>query len=118
MKARALDAAMKHVARQGVTTIHNMGSWDDLDVFTRAHRAGRLATRVYAAVPLSSWQKLGDVVAGKTYGADGRGDAWLRIGALKGFVDGSLGARTAAVHGPYTEQRGNVRVLVQARTQR
>jgi predicted amidohydrolase YtcJ len=103
MKDRALDAAMTHVARQGVTTIHNMGSWDDLDVFTRAHRAGRLATRVYAAVPLSSWQKLGDVVAGKTYGADGRGDAWLRIGALKGFVDGSLGSHTAAFQEPFSD---------------
>ena len=34
---------------------------------------------------------------------DGRGDAWLRIGALKGFVDGSLGSHTAAMLEPFTD---------------
>ena len=42
LKDRALDAAMRHVAAQGVTTVHNMGSWNDLDVFDRAARGGRL----------------------------------------------------------------------------
>ncbi|HKQ41085.1 MAG TPA: amidohydrolase family protein, partial [Pseudonocardia sp.] len=60
---RALDAAMRFVAEQGVTSVHNMGSWDDLDVFERAHRAGRLGTRIYAAVPLATWERLRDRVA-------------------------------------------------------
>ncbi|MGZ8412028.1 MAG: amidohydrolase [Gemmatirosa sp.] len=94
----ALDAAMSYVARQGVTTVHHMGGWDDLAVFDRAHRAGRLRTRVYAAVPLSTWERLRDTVA-----ARGRGDAWLRIGGLKGFVDGSLGSHTAAMLEPFTD---------------
>ena len=34
---------------------------------------------------------------------DGRGDEWLRIGALKGFVDGSLGSHTAAMLAPFTD---------------
>src|SRR5207302_4590054 len=33
----------------------------------------------------------------------GRGDEWLRIGALKGFVDGSLGSHTAAMLEPYDD---------------
>src|SRR6185436_10618685 len=32
MKDAALDAAMRHVAAQGVTSVHNMGSWEDLEV--------------------------------------------------------------------------------------
>jgi predicted amidohydrolase YtcJ len=104
MKDRALDAAMKYVAEQGVTTVHNMGSWDDLAVFDRARRGSRLATRVYAAVPLQTWERLRDAVVAKTYGGEsGRGDAWLRVGALKGFVDGSLGSHTAAFHDPFTD---------------
>jgi predicted amidohydrolase YtcJ len=95
---RALDAAMRFVAEQGVTTIHNMGSWDDLAVFERAHHAGRQRTRIYAAVPLATWERLRDRVA-----ATGRGDAWLKIGALKGFVDGSLGSHTAAMLEPFTD---------------
>jgi predicted amidohydrolase YtcJ len=94
----ALDAAMSHVAEQGVTSIHNMGSWRDLEIFGRAHAARRLRTRIYAAVPLASWERLRDTVAVR-----GRGDEWFRIGALKGFVDGSLGSHTAAMLEPFTD---------------
>ena len=103
MNDRALDAAMAYVAAQGVTSVHNMGSWSDLDVFTRAWRASRLRTRIYAAVPLATWARLRDVVASGTYSDGGRGDAWLRIGALKGFVDGSLGSHTAAFLAPFDD---------------
>jgi len=103
MKDRALDAAMNYVAAQGVTTVHNVGSWSDLAIFTRAWRTSRLKTRIYAAVPLATWARLRDAVASREYGPDGRGDHWLRIGALKGFVDGSLGSHTAAFHAPFTD---------------
>jgi predicted amidohydrolase YtcJ len=100
---RALDAAMRYVAEQGVTAVHNMGSWsigawNDLATFDRAHRGGRLRTRILTAVPLADWERLRDTVAER-----GRGDAWLRIGALKGFVDGSLGSHTAAMLEPFTD---------------
>ena len=98
LQDRALDAAMKYVAEQGVTSVHSMGTWDDLAIFERAKAANRLATRIYAAVPLSTWERLRDTVA-----ARGRGDAWLKIGLLKGFVDGSLGSHTAAMLQPFTD---------------
>jgi predicted amidohydrolase YtcJ len=94
----ALSAAQHYVAERGVTTVHNMGSWADLAVFERANRKRSLNTRIYAAVPLASWERLRDTVA-----AHGRGDHWLRIGALKGFVDGSLGSHTAAMLAPFTD---------------
>lgn len=98
MNDRALNAAMKYVAEQGVTSVAHMGTWDDLAVFERAHKAGTLRTRISAAVPLSTWQRLRDTMA-----ARGRGDDWLRIGSLKGFADGSLGSHTAAFLEPYTD---------------
>ncbi|MEP6492573.1 MAG: amidohydrolase [bacterium] len=94
----ALDAAMRFVASHGVTSVHHMGTWDDLAVFERAHAARRLGTRIYAAVPINTWERLRDRVA-----SVGRGDEWLRIGALKGFVDGSLGSHTAAMLEPFTD---------------
>ncbi|HTM31719.1 MAG TPA: amidohydrolase [Vicinamibacterales bacterium] len=104
MQDRALAAAMKYVNEQGVTSVQHMGTWADLDVFSRARKAGRLTTRIYAAVPLNTWQQLADTVKGGTYGgANGRGDSWLRIGGLKGFVDGSLGSHTAAFIEPFTD---------------
>ncbi|HTI38644.1 MAG TPA: amidohydrolase [Vicinamibacterales bacterium] len=100
---RALDAAMTYVAAQGVTAVHHMGTWDDLEVFERAWRAGRLITRIQSAVPLSTWQRLASTVASKRFGTDGHGDLWLRIGVLKGFADGSLGSHTAAFDEPFTD---------------
>ena len=98
LQDRALDAAMAYVAAQGVTAVHNMGSWGDVAIFQRAHDAGRLRTRIYAAVPLASWERLRDTIV-----ARGAGDAWLRLGGLKGFVDGSLGSHTAAMLEPFTD---------------
>jgi len=98
MKLRALKAATDYVIQQGVTSVHHMGSWDDLTTFEKAHQSGNLKTRIYAAVPLSSWQKLQEKIQRK-----GNGDQWLKIGGLKGFADGSLGSHTAAFFQPYTD---------------
>jgi len=98
LQDRALDTAMTYVASNGVTSIHNMGTWSDLAIFERARAANRLKTRVYAVVPLSTWEQLRDTVK-----ARGIGDEWLRIGGLKGFVDGSLGSHTAAMLEPFTD---------------
>jgi predicted amidohydrolase YtcJ len=96
---RALNAAMRYVAEQGVTSVHNMGTWRDLETFERARAAGRLRTRIYAAVPLASWERLREHVE-----AHGRGDDdWLRVGGLKAFADGSLGSHTASMLEPFSD---------------
>lgn len=98
MMDRALAGAMAYVNEQGVTAVHNMGSWGELAAFERAHAAGTMTTRIYAVVPLSSWKRLADTVK-----ARGHGDDWVRIGGLKGFVDGSIGSHTAAMLEPFTD---------------
>ena len=95
----AMQAAMKYVNAQGVTSIQHMGTWEDLAVFRRAHSRDSMSVRISAAVPLASWQKLADEIQAK-----GRGDEWLRIGSLKGFSDGSLGSHTALFLEPYSDQ--------------
>jgi predicted amidohydrolase YtcJ len=103
----ALDAAMRYVAGNGVASVTHMGSWSDLTVFERARTGGRLTTRIYAAVPLSTWEQLRDTVQVR-----GRGDTWLKIGALKGFVDGSLGSHTAAMLDPFTDAPNDTGLFV------
>ncbi len=104
MEDRALRAAMKYVNERGITSVHNMGTWSELDTFARARKTDALTTRIYAAVPLNTWERLRDAVQARTYGGpDGRGDELLRVGALKGFVDGSLGSHTAAFHEPFKD---------------
>src|SRR5690606_23553845 len=105
----ALDAAMRYVAAHGVTSVHHMGTWEDLSVFQRARDAERLTTRIHAAVPIDSWQRLAETVAER-----GRGDAWLSIGAVKGFVDGSLGSHTAAFLEPYSDAPDDRGLLVRS----
>ncbi len=103
----ALFDAMQYVASHGVTTVHNMGYWDELAVFRRAHDRGVLGTRIYAAVPLASWEQLRDEIR-----ARGRGDDWLTVGGLKAFVDGSLGSHTAAMLEPFTDAPHDMGLLV------
>lgn len=95
---RALEAISAHVAAQGVTSVQDMAGWQSLATYRRAHAAGTLRTRVYSVVPLSDWERLAEEVS-----ANGRGDEWLRIGGLKGFMDGSLGSHTAAFFEPFTD---------------
>lgn len=95
---RQLDAAMAYVASNGVTSVHDMAGWVSLATYRRAHARGALDTRVYSVVPLADWERLRDEVA-----QHGIGDEWLRIGGLKGFMDGSLGSHTAAFLEPFTD---------------
>jgi len=107
MKDQALMAAMKYVAAQGVTSVHHMGTWDDLAVFERARRSGNLQTRIYAAVPVSTWERLIAKIKD-----EGRGDDWLHWGLLKGFIDGSLGSHTAAFFEPFSDTQKDSGLIV------
>jgi hypothetical protein len=100
---RALAAAMKYVNEQGVTSVQNMGTWEDLEVFARSAKQSKLSARVYAVVPLADWARLRDELKRGTY----ESDAWLRVGGLKGFVDGSLGSHTAAFFEPFEDTPDN-----------
>ena len=101
---KALEAAMDHVASQGVTSVHHVGGTDPagyLNLFQRARREGKLKTRIYALTPLSRWQWLDQQLK------DGlQSDTWVRFGGLKGFSDGSLGSHTAAFKEAYSDQPG------------
>jgi predicted amidohydrolase YtcJ len=99
--AQQLDAAvaaMDYLAARGVTAVHHMGTWQDLEVFRVAQRRGFLKVRIYACTPLHEWQRLANEIKQR-----GRGDEWLNIGGLKGYVDGSLGSHTAALLEPFDD---------------
>jgi predicted amidohydrolase YtcJ len=102
----ALDAAVQHALSKGVTQTHNMGTWEHLETFRRARADGRLALRVYAAVPIETWERLHDFVE-----EHGTGDDRLWWGGLKAFVDGSLGSTTAWFYEPYTDEPGTSGIL-------
>lgn len=93
---QALQAAMHYVAAQGVTSVHHMAGY--MEALERARNNNSLITRIYAAMPLKDWAVLSEKIK-----KEGSGNKWLKIGGLKGFVDGSLGSHTAAFFEPYTD---------------
>lgn len=97
----SLDRAVQHAFENGVTQIHDMGSyggWLDLETFRRNYRNKNLDLRIYSFVALSTWKKL-DSFCKK----EGKGDDMLRWGGVKGFVDGSLGSTTAWFYQPFLD---------------
>ena len=104
---RQLQAALDYLAANGVTTVHDMGSFENVEVFRRAHKRQALTVRIYAAVPLSQWRELSVDVT-----ANGRGDEWLTTGVLKGFMDGSLGSHTAAMLEPFSDEPDDRGMLI------
>jgi hypothetical protein len=94
-------AGMMHAFENGVTQVHDMGSyggWIDLATYRRNFQNNKLDLRVYSFVSLSTWKKL-DSLCKK----DGKGNDMLRWGGVKGFVDGSLGSTTAWFYEPYLD---------------
>lgn len=111
----ALQRAIQHALSLGVTQVHDVGSfggWADLATYRRAWDKGGLPMRIYSFVPISSWEKLANYVA-----ENGTGDDMLRWGALKGFVDGSLGSTTAWFYTPYDDEPETSGLLVNDTTQ-
>lgn len=96
-----LHAAQQHAFKNGVTQVHDMGSyggWTDLSTYRRAYKNKNLDLRIYSFVPISTWKSL-DSFCKK----EGKGDDQLRWGGLKGYVDGSLGSTTAWFYHPYLD---------------
>ena len=98
----ALARALAHAASLGVTaTAHMSASWADLASYRRLERAGRLTMRVALYLPVDAWRAVAESVK-----AHGAGDAWVKIGGLKGYMDGSAGSRTAYFFEPYSDSAG------------
>jgi predicted amidohydrolase YtcJ len=105
---RALRRAMDHAVERGVTTVNHVSvPWADLGAYLRAKRAGDLKVRAALYFPLQDWRRVADTVA-----KIGRGDDWVWIGGVKGYVDGSLGSTTALFYSPYNDDPSTSGVLV------
>nr|WP_294813301.1 amidohydrolase [uncultured Sphingomonas sp.] len=96
---RTLDAGAAHALSKGVTQVHVTElDWITHKALRRRHHSSPLPMRFYSFVPLKDWEKMAAEVK-----ADGRGDDWVRWGAMKGLMDGSLGSRTALFREPYSD---------------
>jgi len=97
---QAILAAADVLLKTGITSVQTLLDVpQQLQGFSRLHRAGKLPIRVVAIPPWSAVDELY-----KNGLRTGFGDHWLKIGAAKLFSDGSLGAQTALLAEPYTDK--------------
>ena len=107
----AAERACREAAKAGLTGVHwIMGGAVEFRAVQRLRAEGRLPIRVYAILPVDMLDPLTKL------GVEGRlGDEWVKIGGVKVFVDGSLGARTAALKEPYSDKPETSGVLLYTR---
>jgi predicted amidohydrolase YtcJ len=107
----ALEAGLAEARRVGVTSVDNITvdaeSWNgsftgEIQLLRRAERAGQLTARFYEVIPIARWERLADAGVSRDMGSD-----FLKLGAVKGFADGSLGSGTAWMFDPFDDEPGN-----------
>lgn len=105
-RLREARVALQHLNELGVTGIHDITPREQFPVYHELKRRGELTVRVYARPTLDKWDDLSAV--GLPHGF---GDDMLRIGGLKGFVDGIQGNSTARFYEPqlHSGERGTWR---------
>jgi predicted amidohydrolase YtcJ len=98
-RLRAARRALAHAASLGVTSAHHMNpAGADITLFRELAERGEMTCRIYAAPMETDWAE------GARLGiSDEFRSPMLRLGALKGFTDGSLGSATACFFAPYAD---------------
>jgi predicted amidohydrolase YtcJ len=95
----AIADALSH----GVTSVQDFSDWQDFLTFERLEKEGQLHLRIYEWIPfIAPLDKLKQMRAHHD-----ANDPMLHTGMLKGFMDGSLGSRTAAMKQPFTDDPKN-----------
>ncbi len=104
-RRRRLDQtrhAMQIASRFGVTSLSDMSDDTQLEIYRELHDAGQLDVRVHFRFPLDRWAEL----AGQDIRI-GSGDPWIRLGGLKGHIDGIMGTSSARFFEPYSHDPTN-----------
>src|SRR6266850_1824685 len=102
-RRQALELALVELAQWGVTSAQDNSEWQDFLVFEELQREGKLTARI------TEWLAFDDPlsVLEQHRAHHPATDPMLHTGMLKGFLDGSLGSRTAALLAPYADDPKN-----------
>jgi predicted amidohydrolase YtcJ len=95
----AIDDALAH----GITSVQDFSDWQDFLVFEDLEQKGQLNLRISEWLP---FKEPLDALKRMRAHHDAN-DPLLHTGFLKGFMDGSLGSRTAAMKAPFSDDANN-----------
>ncbi len=102
-RLQSVKHALAHAASLGVTSVQDMNpDYADIAVFSELLQRGELTTRIYAAPFIMQVEDQAKIGIRHAFGG-----SYLRIGALKGYADGSLGSATAYFFEPFADQPNN-----------
>ncbi|MEA3420354.1 MAG: amidohydrolase [Acidobacteriota bacterium] len=105
-KIKAAEAALQHAKEKGVTSVHDMGCAANFEVYQELLKENKLTARLYVYIPISEVEIYSRLKLKAPFGNN-----FLKIGGLKGFVDGSLGSSTALFFKPYIDNAENKGLL-------
>ena len=102
-RRQAIELALADLASHGVTSAQDFSQWDDFLIYEDLEREGKLTARI------SEWLTFDDPMEtlNNERNSHPASDTMLHTGMLKGFMDGSLGSKTAALLAPYSDDPGN-----------
>ncbi|WP_058185374.1 amidohydrolase [Terracidiphilus gabretensis] len=102
-RRRGDELAIADALSHGVTSVQDFSDWQDFLTFEQLEKEGRLHLRIYEWLPfIAPLDQLKRMRAHHD-----ANDPLLRTGMLKGFMDGSLGSRTAAMKQPFSDDPKN-----------
>jgi predicted amidohydrolase YtcJ len=106
-RRRGIQMVLADAAKNGVTSAQDFSDWSDYLVYVQLKEEGKLTLRITEWLPFML--PTNDLLNLRAQG--GTSDPWLRTGALKGFTDGALGSRTAAMLAPYSDDPSTSGIL-------
>ena len=97
------EMALEDLASNGITSAQDNSDWEDFQIYEELEHDGKLTARI------SEWLPFNDSLEelAKKRSAHSATDNLLHTGMLKGFMDGSLGSKTAALLEPYSDDPKN-----------
>jgi predicted amidohydrolase YtcJ len=98
---KGIEAGCLLAAKLGITSANDMVSAELLRYYFKAEQKGLLKVRIHLNVPSTVLSAVGTIGITSGYGSDK-----LRIGGLKLFYDGSIGAQTALVSEDFADMPG------------
>src|SRR5580765_4514772 len=99
-RIRVARRALEHAASLGVTSVQHMNpEFADVAAYSELAEKGELTTRIYAVPMETDWRDQAKVGIRRAWGS-----SYLRLGAVKGYADGSLGSRTAYMFEPLSDE--------------
>ena len=102
-RRRGAELAIADALSHGVTSAQDFSDWQDFLAFEQMEKEGKLGLRISEWIPFVA--PLDELKKMRAH--HDPNDPMLHTTMLKGFTDGSLGSRTAAMKAPYTDDPGN-----------